>query len=88
MGEIRIVGPGKTRGYPYLVCKKKQLYHDLPVWEIIHSIKKLMDYLPEQADKPWYKYYIMLLLLSFTYPQPIVSLFSGQSQPDTEIHVI
>ena len=23
MGEIRIVGPGKTRGYPYRVCKKK-----------------------------------------------------------------
>ena len=23
MGEIRIVGPGKTRGYPYPVCKKK-----------------------------------------------------------------
>ena len=22
MGEIRIVGPGKSRGYPYLVCKK------------------------------------------------------------------
>ena len=22
MGEIRIVGPGKTPGYPYLVCKK------------------------------------------------------------------
>ena len=22
MGEIRIVGPGKIRGYPYLVCKK------------------------------------------------------------------
>ena len=21
MGEIRIVGPGKTRGYPYSVCK-------------------------------------------------------------------
>ena len=21
MGEIRIVGPGKTRGYPYPVCK-------------------------------------------------------------------
>ena len=21
--EIRIVGPGKTRGYPYPVCKKK-----------------------------------------------------------------
>ena len=26
MGEIRIVGPGKTRGYPYLVCKKKVSY--------------------------------------------------------------
>ena len=24
MGEIRIVGPGKTRGYPYPVCKKMQ----------------------------------------------------------------
>ena len=23
MGEIRIVGPGKTRGYPYPVCKKR-----------------------------------------------------------------
>ena len=23
MGEIRIVGPGKTRGYPYPVCKKE-----------------------------------------------------------------
>ena len=23
MGEIRIVGPGKIRGYLYLVCKKK-----------------------------------------------------------------
>ena len=22
MGEIRIVGPDKTRGYPYPVCKK------------------------------------------------------------------
>ena len=22
MGEIRIVGPGKTSGYPYPVCKK------------------------------------------------------------------
>ena len=22
MGEIRIVGPGNTRGYPYPVCKK------------------------------------------------------------------
>ena len=30
MGEIRFVGPGKTRGYPYPVCKKKifTLYKD------------------------------------------------------------
>ena len=25
MGEIRFVGPGETRGYPYLVCKKISL---------------------------------------------------------------
>ena len=25
MGEIRFVGTGDTRGYPYLVCKKKYL---------------------------------------------------------------
>ena len=27
MGEIRIVGPGKTRGYPYPVCQKYLFYH-------------------------------------------------------------
>ena len=26
MGEIRIVGPGKTHGYFYPVCKKMVLY--------------------------------------------------------------
>ena len=26
MGEIKIVGPGKTRGYPYPVCKKEVSY--------------------------------------------------------------
>ena len=31
MGEIRIVGPGKTRGYPYPVCKKNILYHRSPM---------------------------------------------------------
>ena len=33
MGEIRIVGPGKTRGFPYPVCKKMSYilghYHKL-----------------------------------------------------------
>ena len=27
MGEISIVGPGKTRGYPYPVCKKTAVYN-------------------------------------------------------------
>ena len=27
MGEIRFVGPGETRGYPYLVCKKDIVYN-------------------------------------------------------------
>ena len=26
MGEIRIVSPGKTHGYPYPVCKKKWVF--------------------------------------------------------------
>ena len=26
MGEIRFVGTGETRGYPYLVCKKTTVY--------------------------------------------------------------
>ena len=26
MGEIRFVGTGETRGYPYLVCKKRVSY--------------------------------------------------------------
>ena len=29
MGEIRIVGPGKTRGYPYPICKKFPSCHGL-----------------------------------------------------------
>ena len=30
MDEIRVVDPGKTSGYPYLVCKKIQ--SNLLVW--------------------------------------------------------
>ena len=32
MGEVRIVGPGKTCGYPYLVCKKISILHGSMVW--------------------------------------------------------
>ena len=31
MGEIRIVGPGKTRRYPYPVCKKFLFSPVMPV---------------------------------------------------------
>ena len=34
MGEIRFVGTGKTRGYPYLVCKK---------YIVIISVDKISD---------------------------------------------
>ena len=32
MGEIRFVGPGKSRGYPYPVCKKISIFHGYMVW--------------------------------------------------------
>ena len=31
MGEIRFVGTGETRGYPYLVCKKKVISYVVAV---------------------------------------------------------
>ena len=40
---------GQTMSYTYHVCP--------PVREIIHSLK-LVDYLHEQAYKPWYHYYM------------------------------
>ena len=46
MGEIRFVGKGETRGYPYLVCKKivifatKQLHHDLSACTGYESLTK------------------------------------------------
>ena len=41
MGEIRIVGPGKTRRYPYPVCKK-EFYCQWPIGDsnIQISVKK------------------------------------------------
>ena len=32
MGEIRSVGTGETRGYPYLVCKNISIFHVCMVW--------------------------------------------------------
>ena len=42
MGEIRIVGPGKTRGYPYPVCKKISTFHGCMVW-IEKSVTRITD---------------------------------------------
>ena len=42
MGEIRIVGPGKTRGYPYPVCKNINIYHGCMVW-IEKSVTRVTD---------------------------------------------
>ena len=40
MGEIRFVGTGETRGYPYLVCKKKKLYHRLSAYAGANQLVK------------------------------------------------
>ena len=34
MGEMRIVGPGKTRGYPYPVCKKKAVEMEITIGKL------------------------------------------------------
>ena len=41
MGEMRIVGPGKTHRYPYPVCKK---IHSLKLADYL--LVRLADYLP------------------------------------------
>ena len=35
MGEIRIVGPGETRGYPYPVCKKMTVIRHIKVQMLV-----------------------------------------------------
>ena len=42
MGEIRFVGTGETRGYPYLVCKKISILHGCMVW-IEKSVTRVTD---------------------------------------------
>ena len=42
MGEIRIVGPGKTRGYPYPVCKILSIFYGGMVW-IEKSVTRVTD---------------------------------------------
>ena len=40
MGEIRFVGTGETRGYPYLVCKKYFAVHSIMVVVKMKKIKR------------------------------------------------
>ena len=42
MGEIRFVGTGETRGYPYLVCKKRSIFHGCIVL-IEKSVTRVTD---------------------------------------------
>ena len=42
MGEIRIVSPGKTRGIPYPVCKKKDLTSHIRNRQHISSVELLL----------------------------------------------
>ena len=42
MGEIRIVGPGKTRGYPYPVCKKRIVGPGRNAYIVIRYARKLL----------------------------------------------
>ena len=45
MGEIRIVAPGKTRGYPYPVCKKIFAYTIKTSCSIrVASLKRVSSY--------------------------------------------
>ena len=43
MGEIRFVGTGETRGYPYLVCKNIGIFHGCMVW-IEKSVMRVTDW--------------------------------------------
>ena len=38
MGEIRFVGTGETRGYPYLVCKKNTYNICPPIVDLPASV--------------------------------------------------
>ena len=51
MGKVRIVGPGKTRGYPYLVSKKLRVdcIHTTTVSESLQN-KRPMGHKAHQSS--------------------------------------
>ena len=70
MGEIRIVGPGKTRGYPYLVCKRR-----------ICSLKESKVFLFQSYVKKWRLSLLYLSIavhvLNYTLFYELLCLFPG-----------
>ena len=52
MGEIRIVGPGKTRGYPYPVCKKRMVSPGKHADILIRCARKNGSALYVLCDRP------------------------------------
>ena len=55
MGEIRFVGTGETRGYPYLVCKKtRYMFYWGPNWTssvrgVVHDLFGIINDVPHTA---------------------------------------
>ena len=51
MGEIKFVGTGETRGYPYLVCKKKNVSTG-KIWDILicNARKEVAEELTKQTE--------------------------------------
>ena len=67
MGEIRFVGTGETRGYPYLVCKKKAS----------HIYKQINCYL---CKKQWFIKKVQRIFDFFSVRSIFISLNEQQKQ--------
>ena len=68
MGEIRIVHPGKTRVYPYLVCKKD---HGLSTFMFNNPPAKAFGLSLHTGGQT-------ALCLSLRYPQKLPAVWYGQ----------
>ena len=68
MGEIRIIGPGKKRGYPYPVCKKNVYVEDF--------LKCLLFKLAQGKHNQAGQLYNTLQNMSFKTESPVLFLVS------------
>ena len=60
MGEIRFVGTGETRGYPYLVCKNISIFHGCMVW-IEKSVTRVTDRTVIPSDGIFYPHHTPMI---------------------------